>query len=161
MNILSCSIGKGQNTIIVRRIKIVEEKKKSGKKIWIGVAVLAAAVAVMVGVFLLFGEKPVEGSKEITIDVVDSARQTTTYELRTDAEYLRQAMEEAEGLTFDGQESEYGMMVDTVNGERADYTLDGAYWSFYVNGEYCNYGIDSQPVLDGDRFSIEYTTAAQ
>ena len=79
--------------------------------------------------------------------------------MKTDAEYLRQAMEEADGLTFSGAESEYGMMVDTVNGERADYSLDGAYWSFYVNGEYCNYGIDTQPVLDGDAFAITYTLA--
>ena len=66
-------------------------------------------------------------------------------------------MEEAEGLTFSGTESEYGMMVDTVNGERADYNQDGAYWSFYINGEYCNYGIDTQPVADKDAFSICYT----
>lgn len=138
-----------------------EEKKtkKTDKKIWIGAAALVAAAAVMAGVFFLFSPKPVEGSKKIMIQVVNSAQATTSYELRTDAEYLRQAMEEAEGLTFSGQESEYGMMVQVVNGERADYTLDGAYWSFYVNGEYCNYGIDTQPVLDGDRFSIEYTRA--
>ena len=34
------------------------------------------------------------------------------------------------------------------------------YWSFYVNDEYCNYGIDSQPVHDGDKFRIEYTVSA-
>ena len=53
------------------------------------------------------------------------------------------------------------MMVDTVNGVRADYEADGAYWSFCVNGEYCNYGIDTQPVEDGDVFSIVYTSAGQ
>ena len=50
-------------------------------------------------------------------------------------------------------------MVDTVNGVRADYTLDGAYWSFLVNGEYSSYGIDTQPIEDGDTFSIVYTLA--
>jgi len=66
-------------------------------------------------------------------------------------------MEEADGLTFDGDEGEYGMMVMTVNGETADYNVDQSYWSFYVNGEYCNYGIDTQPVADGDAFKIVYT----
>ena len=98
-----------------------------------------------------------EGSKSITIEVVDKEGESKAYELKTDAEYLRQAMEEAEGLTFSGAESDYGMMVDTVNDLTADYPTDGAYWSFYVNGEYCNYGIDTQPVADGDAFSIVYT----
>jgi len=51
------------------------------------------------------------------------------------------------------------MMVDTINGLRADYTADKAYWSFYINGEYCNFGIDQQPIADGDQFKIEYTAA--
>ena len=102
-------------------------------------------------------EKPVAGSKEIVIEVVDNNQETTTYELKTDAEYLEQAMNEAEGLTFSGTEGTYGLMIDTVNGVVADYNVDGAYWSFYVNGEYCNYGISEQPVEDGDAFQIVYT----
>lgn len=132
------------------------ENKKSNKKVVIGVAVLVAVIALFAIIYCVFRAKPVEGSKEITIEVIDNEQASTTYELKTDAEYLRQAMEEADGLTFSGSESEYGLMVDTVNGVTADYSVDGAYWSFYVNGEYCNYGIDSQPVLDGDDFTIKY-----
>ncbi|MEE0967314.1 MAG: DUF4430 domain-containing protein, partial [Bacilli bacterium] len=44
-----------------------------------------------------------------------------------------------------------------VNGVTADYNTDGAYWGFYVNEEYCNYGIDQQPVNDQDAFQIVYT----
>lgn len=124
-----------------------------------GAAVLAVLVLVFAGIYFMFREKPVAGAKSITIEVVNQSSETENYKVDTDAEYLRQAMEEADGLTFSGTESEYGMMVDTVNGVRADYTLDGAYWSFYVNGEYCNYGIDTQPVADGDAFSIVYTPA--
>lgn len=133
--------------------------KNNRKNIIIGVAALAAVVAVFAGIYFIFGAKPVAGNKSITIEVVNDKQERTTYELNTDAEYLRQAMEEAEGLTFSGAESEYGMMVDTVNGVKADYNENGAYWGFYVNGDYCNYGIDDQPVLDGDAFSIEYTVA--
>lgn len=129
------------------------------KKAVIGIVVLTAAVVLMAAGFFLFREKPVEGSKAIVIEVVDNGQKTVTYNVKTDAEYLRQAMEEAEGLEFSGAESEYGMMVDTVNGITADYNVNGAYWSFYVNGGYCNYGIDTQPVQDGDTFRIEYTPA--
>ena len=66
-------------------------------------------------------------------------------------------MDEAKGLKYSGTESEYGLMVEVVNDETAIYTQNGAYWSFYVNGEYCNYGIESQPVEDGDAFQIIYT----
>lgn len=137
----------------------MREAKKSKKKVIIGVAALAAVAALMAVVFFVFREKPVEGSKQVTIEVVNQAQETTSYTVRTEAEYLRQAMEEADGLTFSGTESEYGMMVDTVNGERADYTLDGAYWYFYVNGGECYYGIDTQPIEHGDTFSIVYTPA--
>lgn len=138
----------------------MENKKKSSRKIVLGVAALALVIVLLAVVYSVFREKPVEGSKSVTIEVTGLESEKTEYTLKTDAEYLRQAMEEAEtdGLTFSGQESEYGMMVDTVNGLTADYNADGAYWSFYVNGEYCNYGIETQPVEDGDVFSIVYTT---
>lgn len=135
------------------------EAKKSNKKVLLGVGIVVVLVAALAVIYATFGAKPVAGSKAITIEVVNKAQEVVEYEVKTDAEFLRQAMEEAEGLTFSGTESEFGLMVDTVNGERADYTLDGAYWSFTVNDEYCNYGIDAQPVMDGDVFGIIYTHA--
>lgn len=133
-----------------------QEKKQSNKKVLIGVAALVAVITVLAVVFVVFREKPVQGHKSITIEVIDNTQNSTLYEVHTDAEYLRQAMEEAKGLEFSGTESEYGLMVETVNGVTPDYSVDGAYWSFYVNGNYCNYGIDSQPVEDGDAFVIKY-----
>ena len=97
--------------------------------------------------------------KAISIEVINKEGESQKYEIETGTEFLRQAMENTVGLTFGGSESEYGMMVDTINDERADYTLDGAYWAFYVNGEYCMFGVDAQPVTDGDAFSIVYTPA--
>ena len=129
---------------------------KKTLKIILGVTGVAVLIAALVAVWMIFGAKPQAGAKEITIEVINSADESTIYELNTDAEFLRQAMDEAEGLTYDGTESEYGIMISTINGEVADYNVDGAYWSFYVNGEYCMYGIDTQPVMDGDAFVIEY-----
>ena len=129
---------------------------KKSVKIILGVTGVAILIAALVAVWMIFGAKPQAGAKAITIEVINSADESTMYELNTDAEYLRQAMDEAEGLTYDGTESEYGIMISTINGEVADYNVDGAYWSFYVNGDYCNAGIDTQPVADGDAFVIEY-----
>lgn len=128
------------------------------KKI-LSVAVVAVLVVALALVYVAYSEKAVDGSKSITIEVVMADETSTVYELDTDAQYLIEAMNEADGLTFEGEEGIYGMSVSTVNGIRADYTLDGAYWGFYVNDEYCNYGVSQQPVEDGDVFSIVYTLA--
>ena len=128
------------------------------KKI-LGIVVLVALVAAMAFAYNTFSEKPVEGEKSITIEVVMADGEATVYEVKTDAEYLVGAMEEADGLTFEGEEGIYGLSVSTINGVRADYTLDGAYWGFFVNDEYCSYGVSQQPVEDGDAFSIIYTLA--
>ena len=132
------------------------EAKKSNKKVILAIVALVAIIGIMAAVFFIFREKPVEGSKSITIEVVNKAQESTMYELKTDAEYLRQAMEEAKGLEFSGTESQYGLTVEVINGENTDFN-NGSYWSFYVNDAYCNYGIDTQPVLDGDAFKIVYT----
>lgn len=121
------------------------------------VGALVLLVAVLAAVYAAFGAKPVAGSKTVTIEVISQSQECTVYELKTDAEFLKQAMEETEGLTFSGTESSYGLMIDTVNEEKADYNVNGAYWAFFVNDEYCQYGIDTQPVMDGDIFTIAYT----
>ncbi len=132
---------------------------KQGTKIALGILAVVLVAALLVGVYFLFGPKTTAGQKNVTITVVASDGAKTEYSVKTDAEFLKGAMDDAEGLTYSGTESDYGMMVDTINGMRADYSQDGAYWAFYINGEYCNYGIETQPVADGDAFSIEYTPA--
>ena len=136
-----------------------ENMKNKKTKIFMGLVAFVAVVVAFVAIYFNFREKPVDGRKEIVIKVVYNEK-NTTYELKTDAKYLKEAMDEAEGLEYSGTEGQYGLMIDTVNGVRADYTLDGAYWSFYVNDEYCNYGIGEQPIEDGDTFSIVYEYAA-
>ena len=131
------------------------------KKVILASGILVVLIVAMLLVWINFREKPVEGSKTITIEVRDSKEKSVVYELQTDAQFLIEAMEEAkeQGLTYEGEEGQYGLSISTVNGESADYTLDGAYWSFNVNGEYCNYGVSEQPVEDGDAFEIVYTKA--
>ena len=128
-------------------------KKKSGiLKVCLGLLALAAVIALMLVAYNKFAEKPVEGSKAITIEVVGKEKEAT-YELKTDAKYLAEAMDEAKGLTY---KMEDGMIL-TVNEETADFSKDSSYWSLYVNGDYGMYGANEQPVEDGDIFLIEYT----
>ena len=130
--------------------------KRNIKRI-LAAAALALLFAALSIIYITFGEKAVSGSKAVSISVVNSAGETTAYSLKTDALYLIEAMAETKGLTYESSEGPYGLVIESVNGERAVYSESGAYWGFSVNGEYCNYGVSQQPVEDGDAFVIAYT----
>ena len=127
----------------------------------VAIVIIIAVLAVMGVVYALFANKTAAGSKSVTVAVVDAQGAKTEYSCKTDAEYLLDVIKELEkdGLTVGGEDSAYGLMVDTVNGLRADYEADGAYWYFYVNGEACMNGVSTEPVHDGDAFEIVYTKA--
>lgn len=58
-----------------------------------------------------------------------------------------------------GEVGQYGLMVDTVNGQKYDYNADGAYWAFYINGEYAMTGVDTTPIKDDEVYSFVATKA--
>lgn len=121
------------------------------------VVIFAVVLLVLLGFKGFFVPSTTEGEKSVTIEVINDLGEKTSYDVKTDAEYLRGAMDDADGLEYSGDEGEYGLMVMVVNGVTADYNVDGAYWAFYVNDEYCQFGVDEQPVNDKDTFKIEYT----
>lgn len=135
--------------------------KNNTKKIIIAVVILAVLVCLFGFLWTKFGAKPTAGAKHITVEVVDNNGASTSYELDTDAEYLRQAMDELgdQGFTYEGTDSEYGVMIEKINGVQAIYATDGAYWSLYVNDDYGQYGADSQPVTNGDKYTWKYELA--
>ncbi|MDD4525950.1 MAG: DUF4430 domain-containing protein [Lachnospiraceae bacterium] len=135
--------------------------KKSTKAL-IGIVLTAALIVSFALVYNRFRPRAGEGTKSYTLEVVDDAGAQNAYSGKTDSEYLSGIMDElvAEGdFTYDGSESEYGLFIMAVNGVTADYDTDGAYWSIMVNGEYGQYGADSQPVSDGDDFELVYEKA--
>ena len=52
-------------------------------------------------------------------------------------------------------ESGYGLYVKTVNGVTLDFEEDGAYWAFYVNGEYAQAGVDATEAKAGDTYAFK------
>lgn len=145
----------------LRRRKIMNKNNKKG--IIIGAVVLAVLIAVFGVVFFINRPATSKGSKRIVIEVKNSNGDVSDYDFATDAEYLKEAMDElaanGSGFSYSGTESEYGIMVEYVNDERASFTEDGAYWALYVNGEYGQYGADAQPVTDGDKYAWVYELA--
>lgn len=98
-----------------------------------------------------------EGSKVFTFTVVDEAGAQTQFEIHTDQETVGAALVEL-GL-IDGDEGEYGLYVKTVNGITADYDADGKYWSFYINDEYAQTGVDATNITEGDSYSFKIEKA--
>lgn len=96
-----------------------------------------------------------EASKAVTVTVVDGDGASTEFALDTDQEFLRGALEEAE--LVEGEESEYGLFVTTVNGITADQEQE-QWWCFTKNGEALETGVDTTPIADGDAFEVTLTT---
>ncbi len=94
--------------------------------------------------------------KSITVEVVDDKGVSKTYNVKSDAKFLFDAIKATEGLTLDGAVGDYGYYITAVNGITADFEKDKAYWAFYVNGEYGQKSIDTQAIADGDTFKLAY-----
>ena len=125
------------------------------KKLIIGIVALALAVTCAVLLYIKFGPKPEKGTKAYVLEVTDDSG-SKKYEGKTDAEVLSQLMDqlqETKDFTYAGSDSDYGLFITAVNGVEAS-DADQTYWAIYVNGEYGMYGADSQPVSDGDNFTL-------
>lgn len=129
---------------------------KSGSKYLKGLILFLVLIAVLIGVYIWQRPQTTENEKDIGITVIDDTGKEVQYFDSTNAEYLRTVLDELEeqGFSYSGDESTFGYYIDTVNGVKADNIT--AYWAFYVNGDYCSYGVDNQPVNDGDMFEIIY-----
>ena len=114
------------------------------KKTLIIVCAAVVLVAAMLAVWFAFGPKGTAGQKAVGVTVV-----------YTDAEFLRQALEEQK--LVEGEESQYGLYVKTVNGVTADEAKE-EWWCFTKDGEDVMTGVDSTPVADGDHFEITLKT---
>lgn len=127
----------------------------NNKKILIAVVALVAVVAVMVGIW--FGTRPEaqEGDKTITVTVVHKNGAEKKFTYHTDEEYLGDVLL-AENLV-EGEESTYGLMISTVDGETADYNVDQGWWQIFIGEESATLGADSIPIKDGDTFKLVYT----
>ncbi len=92
--------------------------------------------------------------KTITVTVIDDKGESTVFTITTTSPNLRGALEQEK--LVEGEESDLGLYVKLVNGVRADYELDGAWWGFYKDGKQLPSGIDSTVISDGDNYEIKY-----
>ena len=92
-----------------------------------------------------------------TLEIVHANGEKKTIPVATDEEIIGEYLEKA-GI-IEGAESQYGMYIAKVEGEKAVYEEDGAYWAFYVDGEYASKGVDQTPIENGKVYQLKYEKA--
>lgn len=129
-------------------------KPMSKKTLILALVALIVTVGVFVGVWAATRPETQMGDKTITVQIVkkDSER---TVEINTDAEMLRGALEQ-ENLV-QGDESEYGLYIKTVDGYTADESAQ-EWWCITKGGEDVYTGVDSTPIADGEAYEITLMT---
>ena len=93
-----------------------------------------------------------EGATEFIFKVVTKSGEEKTFTVRTDKTIVGEALQEV-GL-IEGDDSQYGLYVKVVDGERVEWDTDGKYWAFYVDGAYAPKGVDSTEIEAGKVYSF-------
>lgn len=101
--------------------------------------------------------KKEEGQATFTVIVVHKDGTEKTFTYTTEEEFVGPVLE-ANGL-ITGNAGPYGMEITHVDGEKAVYTEDNAYWGVFEEEEYAMQGIDTTPVVDGRTYKLVYTNA--
>ncbi len=131
------------------------EKNTNFKKYMVALIILAVAVAAMLIAYLQFKPEPVKGAKELTIQVIVPEEMDQEFTLNTDAEYLRQALEEVNLIK--GEESEFGLFIIEVNGRSADQTKQ-EWWCITKDDAQINNGVDTIAIANGEHYEITLMT---
>ncbi|MBR5246418.1 MAG: DUF4430 domain-containing protein [Clostridia bacterium] len=117
-------------------------------------------VAAMVLMFAACGQNPNEGTtepstnqqevqeKSFAFQVVELDGTKKEFTVKYDNENSVGEALVNEGL-ISGSDSQYGLMVDTVNGQKYTHDDDKVYWAFYIDGEYAMTGVDLTTIEDG------------
>ena len=127
---------------------------KNKKVIIILVAALVVLAAAMGIVWKVTRPETEVGQKSITVTIVSSDAKEKDYQIKTDSEYLADALHEKKLVTDEEYKSGYYTVVDGVT---ADYNADKAWWCVTKDGEMTTVGMNEQTISDGDKFEITYT----
>lgn len=92
--------------------------------------------------------------KTVTVQVVHKDGTTKDFEITTSGATLREALDQ-ESLV-EGEESQYGLYIKTVDGETADDS-NQEWWCVTKGGEMTSTGVDGIEIADGDTYELTLT----
>jgi hypothetical protein len=92
-----------------------------------------------------------EGPITVSFDVIVDGQTQKTHVAETEADNLGDFLRES-GIV-EGENSEYGLYITTVDGVTADESNE-EWWCVTKKGESVQTGVDSTPIADGDKFEL-------
>lgn len=126
----------------------------SKKKLFLSIAALALVVGLLLGLYFATRPQTQEGAKSFTVTVVHKDGTSKTFAYTSDEAFVGTVLQ-AEGL-IEGEMGPYGLYIKKVDGEKAVYEEDAAYWGFYIGDDYAQTGIDQTPIEDGKVYKLVY-----
>ena len=93
--------------------------------------------------------------KQIEVTVTHGDGSTKDFTIQTNEKFLRGALEQEK--LVEGDESEYGLFIKTVDGETAD-EANQEWWCINgADGEMLPTGVDDTAISDGDTYELVLT----
>lgn len=129
----------------------------SKKKLFLSIAALVLVVGLLLGLYFATRPQTQEGTKSFTVTVVHKDGSSKDFTYTSDEEFVGTVLQ-AEGL-IEGEMGQYGLYIKKVDGEKAVYEEDNAYWGFYIGEDYAQTGIDQTPIEDGKVYKLVYVPA--
>ena len=121
----------------------------------ISVLILALMMLALACLFAACGSKEAEKKYTITVIVVNDKAEEKTFTVKTDRENLADALLDEKLVS--GSDSEWGLVIDTVDGLRADYSVDQSWWALYDGDKMSDVGASSLQLKDGGVYKFVYT----
>lgn len=125
------------------------------KKLIIAVIALVAVMAILLGIYFATRPGGVLGPKTITVTVVHKDESVKNFTYTTEEKFLGQVLLDS-GLV-EGEMGQYGLFIESVDGEAAVWETDGAFWIVYVGEESAITGADQIPLTHGGEYKLVYT----
>ena len=123
----------------------------------ITVLALVLAVAALLAVYFATRPDPEAGMKDFTVIVVHSDGTSKEFQYQSDEEYLGRALVQV-GLVEDNQD-QYGLYIQEVDGERAVWEENQAWWGIYIGEESAVTGADEIVLTDGGVYKLVFSVA--
>ena len=115
---------------------------------------LAAVMAVFLGIWYVARPQLSAGEKDLSIQVIHGDLSTRIFEITTSAEFLGDALTE-HGIV-QGEMGPYGLYILTADGETAD-EANQEWWCITRSGESLSTGASETPISNGETYELTLT----